>query len=141
LKSILHDLKELRTGTAELRKFGLLVGAVFCLIGLWLGIRGRPAHPWFWTPGALLIVLGAAWPASLKQVYIAWMALAMALGFIVSHVILAVFFYAVITPIGLVARLAGKDFLGLKLDRGANSYWIARDREKPKTPTEYENQF
>lgn len=141
MKAILHDLKELKTGPKDLRKFGLLVGAVFFLIGLWLRFRGKPAHPWFWTPGAALILLGVVWPRALRQVYLAWMTLAMALGYVVSHIILTVFFFLVITPIGLLARLAGKDFLGLKLDRDATSYWIARAREAERKPAEYENQF
>ena len=52
------------------------------------------------------------------------------LGFVVSHVILTLFFFLVITPVGLVARLLGKDFLSLKLDRETQTYWIPR-RPRP----------
>jgi hypothetical protein len=47
----------------------------------------------------------------------------------------------VITPIGLIARLAGKDFLSLKLNRQAPTYWLAREGKSPKTPADYERQF
>jgi hypothetical protein len=90
--------------------------------------------------GAVLVALGLIAPRTLKQIYIAWMALAIVLGFVVSNVLLTVFFYAVITPIGLVARACGRDFLSLKLNRAAASYWIPREH-KPKTPAEYERQF
>jgi hypothetical protein len=46
----------------------------------------------------------------------------------------------VVTPIGLLARLTGKDFLSLKLNRRAGSYWIPRE-QKEKSPSEYERQF
>ena len=49
-------------------------------------------------------------------------------------------FLLVITPMGLVARLVGKDFLSLKLDRGAKSYWIPREK-KVKSAADYERQY
>jgi hypothetical protein len=68
------------------------------------------------------------------------MSLAVALGFVVSGILLTLFFFLVITPVGWAARIFGNDFLSLKLDRTAASYWIPRER-KPKTPAEYERQF
>ncbi|HXU76628.1 MAG TPA: SxtJ family membrane protein [Methylomirabilota bacterium] len=136
---IRQDIKELKSGPQELRKFGFLVGGVFCLLGLVLWSRGR-AHLPFLIPGGLLVVLGAACPRALKPVYLPWMILAIALGFLVSHALLTVFFFLVITPIGLVARATGKDFLRLKIDRAAPSYWIARAPTK-KSQADYERQF
>jgi hypothetical protein len=138
---ILEDIRNLKTGKRELRKFGLVVGGIFAAIGLLLLIRGKAAWPWFATPGLLLVVLGGLIPATLKYIYIGWMAMAFALGFIVSHVILTLFFFLVITPVGLVARLLGKDFLRLRLDRNAPSYWIPRESRDPKAAVHYEQQF
>lgn len=137
---ILQEIKQLKTGPRELRKFGLLVGGVFAALGLVLLLRHRPAAPYFLAIGGVLMALGAAWPRGLKYLYIVWMSLAIALGFVVSNVLLLVFFFIVITPIGLVARCAGKDFLNLKLDRAAKTYWMPREH-KTKTPADYERQF
>ena len=137
---ILNDFKELKTGTRELRNFGLLVGGVFSVLGLLFLARGKAVFPWLLTPGLLLIILGAIAPRTLKYIYLGWMGLALVLGFVVSHVILTVFFFLVITPIGLIARLAGKDFLRLKLDRHAKSYWIPREHGR-KVVEDYERQF
>jgi len=52
-----------------------------------------------------------------------------------------VFFYVVVTPIGLAARCFGKDVLGLKLDTKASGYWLALDRSKPRQAADYEQQF
>src|ERR1051326_7414393 len=114
---IRDDLKQLKTGDRDLRKFGLLVGGVFAALGLIVLLRHKAHWPYFVWPGAALVLFGAIFPRALKYVYIAWMSVAFALGFVVSHVILTLFFFLVITPIGLVARLFGKDFLSLKLDR------------------------
>ena len=86
------------------------------------------------------MALGVLWPRALKYVYIAWMAFAFTLGFVMSNVILTLFFFLLVTPIGLVARLFQKDFLARKLDKQAASYWIQRPREM-KTAGSYERQF
>jgi hypothetical protein len=138
---LLDDIKQLKRGKSELRKFGLLVGGVFTVLGLLWLLRGK-AHPsWLLAPGIALVALGATIPGILKPFYLVWMSLALVLGFIVSHVLLTVFFFLAITPIGVIARLTGKDFLRLKLQRDAKSYWIPRNRPAPKTPAEYERQY
>ncbi len=138
---LLDDIKELKRDTRTLRRFGLLVGGVFAVLGvLWL-LRGK-AHPaFFLAPGLVLVVAGAIAPGILKPVYLAWMSVALVLGFIVSHVLLTLFFFLAITPLGIAARLTGKDFLRLKLQPEAKSYWIPRSRPAPKTPAEYERQY
>jgi hypothetical protein len=137
---LLEDFKQLKTGRRELRSFGLLVGGVFLALGLLFLWREKPYYPWFIIPGVALIIPGFLFPKTLKPVYLLWMTLALALGFVVSHVILTVFFFLVITPVGLLARVAGKDFLRLKLDRQTPSYWIPRE-QRPATPERYERQF
>jgi hypothetical protein len=138
--NIKDDIKQLKTSDRDLRKFGLMVGGVFMLLGLLFLWRHPGRSPYFLWPGGVLVVAGAIFPRALKWIYIAWMSLAFVLGFIMAHVILTVFFFLVITPIGLLARAFGKDFLSLKLDKQAGSYWIRRE-QKPKTPAEYERQF
>ena len=137
---IRDDIKQLQTGNRELRKFGLLVGGVFATFGVVVLLRHKAHYPYFLWPGGVLFALGAIFPRALKYVYLAWMSVAFVLGFVISHVILGLFFFLVITPIGLVARLVGKDFLSLHLDRKGTSYWIPRDK-RVKTAAEYEKQF
>ncbi len=62
------ELKELKTGPRDLRKFGLLVGGVFAALGLVLWARHRPHFPWFLGPGIALLALGAAVPKALKPI-------------------------------------------------------------------------
>jgi Saxitoxin biosynthesis operon protein SxtJ len=138
--SIHADLKKLRTGAGDLRKFGLTVGAVFIFLGVLLLLRHRSSYLSFLGAGALLAAFGVIWPRALKYVYIPWMALAFMLGFIMSNVILTLFFFLFVTPIGLLARLFQKDFLAQKWDKRAASYWIQCGREM-KTAKSYERQF
>ncbi|HWQ90633.1 MAG TPA: SxtJ family membrane protein [Clostridia bacterium] len=136
---IRQDIQELKTGRRELRNFGLVVGGVFVALGLFFWARGKPYFPYCLLPGVALVLAGLLYPRALKQVFIGWMAVAIVLGFIISHVILTAFFFLIVTPIGWIARLAGKDFLSLKLDRQAQSYW--KPRPPRKTRQDYEQQF
>ncbi|HYE33112.1 MAG TPA: SxtJ family membrane protein [Methylomirabilota bacterium] len=137
---IARDLKELKTGKRELRNFGLLVGGIFAALGAWFLYRGKVVGPWFLGVGAPLMLLGLIAPQALRRVYLAWMAMALVMGFVVSTVLLTLFYFVVITPIGLIARLAGKDFMTRRLDKSAPSYWTERSTAAVPA-TRYEEQF
>jgi hypothetical protein len=136
-----EEIKQLKTGPSDLRKFGLTVGGALSLLGIWFLFRHKAHYPYFVYPGLLLLVLGLVLPKSLKQVYVGWMAVAFFLGLLVSTVLLTLFFYLVVTPLGLAARCVGKDFLKRRWDAKATTYWLPRDHTKPRPPPEYEHQF
>ena len=138
--NIREDIKQLKTDDRELRKFGIVVGGVFALLGALFLWRHKSYWPYLVWPGVSLFLFGLALPRALKWVYIAWMSMAFVLGFVMAHVILTFFFHLVITPVGLAARAFGQDFLSLKLNREAKSYWIPR-ATKPKSARDYERQF
>ncbi len=136
-----EELRELPLGARDLRKFGLLVGGVFAFLALWFWYRDRHYWTWLLIPAGPLLLLGAIYPKSLRLVYLGWMSLALVLGLIVSTILLTVFFYVVITPMGLLARITGKDFLRLKLDPAEASYWIRREEPAERKPSDYERQY
>ncbi len=138
--NIRDDIKQLKTDATTLRKFGLLVGGVFALLGFILLHKHRPSAPYFLGIGGFLMVVGVVVPRGLRLIYIAWMSVAVVLGVIMSTILLTLFFYLVITPVGLVARIFGNDFLSLKLDAAAKTYWLPCDQKK-KSPADYERQF
>ena len=138
--NIREDIQQLKTSERDLRKFGLLVGGVFAVLGLLFLIRHKAHYPYFLIPGVGLMVSGAIFPRALRTIYIAWMALAFTLGFVMSNVILTLLFFLLVTPIGLLSRLFGKDFLARKLDKHGASYWIPRAHET-RTAESYERQF
>lgn len=134
------EIEQLPVNPRTLRNFGWLVGGVFLLLGCWFLYRNKPVWPYLLAPGVLLVLGGLIVPASLKHVYIAWMTLGLALGFVVSNVILTIFYYLVVTPVGLIARLCGQDFLSLKRSPAAVSYWVMKP-VAARAPQEYEQQF
>jgi len=121
-----------RTFRAE-REFGLLVGAVFSLLGAWWFYRGKFATAAYIVTitGAVLIVLGAAIPRLLIVPRKFWMKLAEALSFVSSRIILAIVFFLVLTPIGLIKRAMGWD----PLERRAGSresFWTVYPQRNPR---------
>jgi hypothetical protein len=112
-----------RTFRAE-REFGLLVGAVFSLVGAWWFYRGKFAIAAyvFTIAGPVLIVLGATLPNVLVVPRRFWMKLAEGLSYVSSRVILAIIFFLVLTPIGLVKRALGWDPLQRR-SGSRDSFW------------------
>jgi hypothetical protein len=123
------------------RNFGLLVGGVFAGLGLWWLYRGKfgAVAPGFLALGSALVVLGAIYPKALVPVNRAWMALAEMLGFIMTRVILAIVFFLVVTPIGLVKRLRGWDPLRLRA-ASSESYWKPYSTQQ-RNPRHYEKMY
>ncbi|KFZ43957.1 hypothetical protein DS62_12910 [Smithella sp. SC_K08D17] len=111
----------------ELRMFGLMVGGVFSIIGLWpMVVRGEAPRMWAISVGGALVGLGMALPSSLKHVYLVWMKIGHVLGFINTRILLGVIFFGLITPMGVVMRLLGKDSMHRTLVPEANTYRVIR---------------
>lgn len=112
-------------GTKEYRRFGLLVGGIFLLLGIWpLAIRHQPARPSLLLAGSALGVLALVAPVALRPVHKVWMMVGALLGWINTRVILALVFYVIVTPLGLVLRACGKDPIRTSVPNG--SYRLAR---------------
>ena len=115
----------------ELRQFGLLVGAVFTVIGVWpLLFRGEPLRLWAIVIGGLLIACGGVFPSVLWPVHKGWMWAGHILGWINTRILLGIVFYALVTPIGLVFRLMGKDTMKKRFDE-SSTYRVVRSRRPP----------
>src|SRR5690606_37879755 len=79
---------------------------------------------------ALAVAFSVFAPHWLRPVYYAFTIVAFPIGWVVSHVLLAVVFYGVFTPIGLVMRLLGRDPMRRKFDSNAESYWAPHPPRK-----------
>lgn len=122
-----------------LRQFGLQTGAVVALLfGLvlpWVFDLVRPVWPW--VVGGVLILWGAAAPASLRPVYRGWMRLAVLISRVTTPLVLGLVYFAMITPVGVMMRLAGRDALARRFDAAKPSYRIPsrrRSREHMEKP-------
>ena len=122
------------------RAFGLVIAGVFLLASL-SPLRHGDAPRWWALAIASVFTLIALWkPVVLAGLNRLWTKLGVLLGKVVSPIALGILFYGVLTPVAIAVRLASKDPLRLKLDRGADSYWIVRKPPGPP-PDSMSNQF
>lgn len=131
---------QIKSGKRELRNFGLLMGAIFSVIAGIMVWQEKSYYALLLGPGFFFLGAGVFFPACLKPIYIPWMGLANILGWIMTRVILSLLFYLIVTPIGLIARVSGKQFLDLAMDKSNDSYWNYREITQKKAE-EYERQF
>lgn len=126
-----------RLSRAEARRFGLVVGAAFLGLGLLVWWRERPlAGQVFGAIGAALILSGLMLPDALRPVYRAWMGLALVISKVTTPILLALMYFGIITPIGLVRRVFGYDTL--ERSRTGDSSWVTR---KAGQRSEMKHQF
>ena len=119
------------------RNFGLVIGGVFIIIALFPLIGSGPIRAWALVPGIVLIVLAILKPSILRLPNLLWFKFGLFLGAIVAPIVMALVFFLVVTPTGIIMRLLGKDLLRKKIDPDTSSYWISR--ETP--PGTMKNQF
>lgn len=127
----MHDHKPHIMSTAELRKFGWVTGLLIILfIGVllpWLADKSILAWQEITLPiGAVLILWSFIHPASLTHVYKPWMYLAEKIGWVNTRIIMALLFYVIIMPIGVVMRLFGHDPMARKFETQMQSYRITK---------------
>lgn len=137
---VVEEIKNIKSGKSDLRRFGITMGVVLVLLGGVLWWREIDWYGYLFVCTAVFIVLGLAIPAALKPIHRAWMTLSIVLGWIMTRVILIVLFYLVVTPTGWLGKLFGERFLHVKIDPDASTYWIHR-KESQAHKSDYEKQF
>ena len=139
---LVREIKEMAAACrrGELRKFGVVVGAFLLLLAGFLLWAGRGFALYFIYAGGALLVSGWVAPAVLKPVYLAWMSLAVVMGFIMTRVILTLLYGLLFTPVGLALRILGRDPLEERFLRAAKTYWRPRKHRRPD-PRAAERQF
>lgn len=126
----------------EQRKFGLLVGVVFIIIGTirW-AIHSFVGIPYIWWGiGGVLIILGAIFPKILQPLFFLWIKLAEALNWLMTRLFLIIAFYLVITPTGILYRLLKGDPLNRQWLSKDKTYWDEVEAQ-PENIEEFRRQF
>jgi hypothetical protein len=126
----------------DLRIFSGLLIPFFALISFLAWRRGTIELETVWwivTVAAAVGIVGLIWPAIIRWVYVVWMAAVFPIGWVMSYLLVGVVFYLVVTPIGLIMRLCGRDPMQRKFDPQAKTYW--QPRESTKSNDRYFRQF
>ncbi len=123
------------------REFGLIVGSILVLLGAWWLYRGKftLAAEIVMPAGALLVIAGLLFPRALIYPSKVWLLFGEGLSYVTTRIILAIVFFFVITPIGVIKRLMGWDPLSRRGPKG-ESYWKPYS-ERQRDPRHYEKMY
>ena len=90
--------------------------------------------------GAVLLLFGLVRPGLLKWPSALWWRFAAALGYVNSRIILTVAFALVLTPLGLIWRMVGRDPLRRRRPVAGASAWLPYS-DRYRDPKHYERMF
>ena len=109
------------------RSFGLLFFVVFLIVSLWPLTHEGSIRIWSVIISAVFLILGLINSKLLAPLNLFWFKLGMILGAIISPIVMGIVFFIVVTPIGFILRIMGKDLLNKKYDKEKETYWIKRE--------------
>ena len=118
------------------RSFGIVFFVVFILVALYPLIYSGEIRIWSIVLSLIFLTLGLLNSKILTPLNKIWFKFGIILGKIISPIIMGVIFFLVVTPIGLLMRLLGKDLLNLKYNKN-KSYWIEKNGPKSKMKNQF----
>lgn len=135
-----------RPNKKELRQFGAIFLTGFVAIGVlkyfwpweWLFTRNEKLGLILIIVGAVVGAIGLTGTRLALPFYWTWLGIAYVFGNIMGRIIIAAIFFIVVTLLGLLGRLIGRDRLQLNRP-DSTSYWQAISL--PKEIEQYERQF
>ena len=126
----------------ELRNFGIIALTASIVLSLLLHIFKGLGINWifiFIGFGFTIFILSLISIKAIRIIYLAMILATSPIGWIISFLLLVVFYFLILTPIGLFFRLIGRDPLHRKFDNDTKSYWLLR--QPPDKIDKYFHQF
>ena len=108
------------------RSFGIVFFIVFLIIAIYPLINNADLRIWSLVISIIFLILGLINSKFLTPLNKLWFKFGLLLGRLISPIIMGIIFFFVVTPIGLILRIFGKDVLNLKKNN-AKSYWIKKN--------------
>ena len=118
------------------RNFGIVFFIVFLIIALYPLIMGNEIRLWSVLISIIFLILGILNSKILTPLNNLWFKFGLFIGKIISPLIMAIIFFLVVTPIGFIMRLLGKDVLNLRYNKN-KSYWIEKNGPKSKMKNQF----
>ena len=119
------------------RSFGIVFFAVFFIIAIYPLLNDGSVRLWSLIISIIFLILGLLNSKILSPFNKIWFKFGLLLGKIVSPVVMGFIFFIIVTPIGLLMRILGKDLLNLKFSGKEYSYW----QKKSEIKSKMKNQF
>ena len=118
------------------RSFGIVFFVVFLLFGTYPLLKGGDLKIIPLLIAIIFLILGVLNSKLLSPLNKFWFKFGLLLGRVISPIVMGVIFFLVVTPIGFVMRLLGKDVLQLKKTND-KSYWLKKSNFKSKMKNQF----
>ena len=118
------------------RSFGIVFFILFLLLALYPTINSEGIRIWSVILSLIFLVLGLLDSKVLTPLNKIWFKFGILLGRVISPLIMGAIFFFVVTPIGLIMRILGKDVLNLKYNSN-KTYWIEKTGPKSKMKNQF----
>tara|TARA_B100002052_G_C15343366_1_gene359248 strand:+ start:96 stop:473 length:378 start_codon:yes stop_codon:yes gene_type:complete len=118
------------------KSFGIVFFIVLLIVSLWPLLHGNEIRSWSLILSFVFLILGLLNSKILTPLNKAWIKLGDILGRIIAPIVMGIVFFLVVTPIGILMKVLGKDVLSLKLTK-ENSYWINRKKNIQSMKKQY----
>ena len=118
------------------KSFGFVFFVVFFIIAIYPLINEGELRVWSLVVSLVFLILGLMNSKILFPLNKIWFKFGIFLGKILSPIIMGIIFFLVVTPIGLIMRLLGKDVINLKYNNN-KSYWIEKKGPKSKMKNQF----
>ena len=119
------------------RSFGIVFFIVFLFISLYPITYSEDIRIWSLIISFIFIILGLLNSKILTPLNKLWFKFGVILGKIISPIIMGIIFFLVVTPIGLIMKVLGKDLLRLKYNNKDNTYWVEKNGPKSKMKNQF----
>jgi hypothetical protein len=118
------------------RSFGIVFFLFFLILTLYPLTNGMETRKWSLIISLIFLILGLINSQILTPLNKLWFKFGIFLGKIISPLIMGIIFFLVVTPIGLLMRMLGKDILSLKYNNN-QSYWVENNSPKSKMKNQF----
>lgn len=127
----------------HLVKFGRTGFFFFLFIGclLWLKFRMETKTVVFFCLSVFFLICPYIAPPLMLVVFKVMTAVGGVVGWVNRTILLALVFFALITPVSFILKMIGRDPMNRKINKSAATYWTKRDPSDIPAPASYENRF
>ena len=115
--------------TSSNKSFGIVFFIVFVIISLYPLVNQEDIRIWSLVIALIFFILALLNSKILTPMNKIWTRFGLFLGNFISPIVMGIIFFFVVTPIGLLMRLFGKDVLNLKKNK-FSTYWIKKTNQK-----------
>ena len=124
------DLKKNNlTSASSNRSFGIVFFAFFLIVAFWPLKNGEDLRVWSLIISFIFLLLGLINSKILTPLNKLWFKLGIFLGNFISPIVMALVFFLVVTPTGIIMRLFGKNLLRINKMKNVKTYWIKTDKK------------